>query len=159
MGLTLQTGLYLFKFFKKRCREIYLINQYKFLYRVIPTNTCTFLFKIHIKDTKLCLFCDVEAETVEHLFFDYPLIFPFLKAFYDCLKCYFHNIELRKEQFLLRFQKESLIFNLLILIAKNYIYKCKLREQIPNIKLKITSIDFLMICFVDTSNQSVQVLT
>jgi hypothetical protein len=53
----------------------------------------TFLFKIHIKDTKLCSFCNVEDETVEHLFFNCPLIFPFLRAFYDCLKRYFHNIE------------------------------------------------------------------
>ena len=93
--------------------------------------------KIHIKDTKLCSFCNVEDETVEHLFFNCPLIFPFLGAFYDCLKCYFHNIEFHKEQFLLGFKKESLTLNLLILIAKNYIYKCKLKEKIPNIiKLK-----------------------
>jgi hypothetical protein len=38
---------------------------------------------------------------------------------------------------LLGFKKESLTLNLLILIAKNYIYKCKLKEKIPNIiKLK-----------------------
>jgi hypothetical protein len=61
------------------------------------------------------------------------LIFPFLRAFYDCLKRYFHNIEFHKEQFLLGFKEESLTLNLLILIAKNYIYKCKLKEKIPNI--------------------------
>jgi hypothetical protein len=57
------------------------------------------------------------------------LIFPFLRAFYDCLKRYFHNIEFHKEQFLLGFKEESLTLNLLILIAKNYIYKCKLKER------------------------------
>jgi hypothetical protein len=36
------------------------------------------------------------------------LIFPFLRAFYDCLKRYFHNIEFDKEQFLLGFKEESL---------------------------------------------------
>ena len=56
-----------FRILKKCCRDTYLINfQHKFLHRVIPTNT--FLFKIHIKDTKLCSFCNVEDETVEHLF-------------------------------------------------------------------------------------------
>ena len=103
--------------------DTYLINfQYRFLHRVIPTNT--FLFKIHIKDTKLCSFCNLE-----HLFFNCPLIFPFLRDFYDC----FHNIEFHKEQFLLGFKKESLTLDLLILIAKNYIYKRKLKEKIPNI--------------------------
>ena len=53
------------------------------------------------------------------------------------LKTYFHNIEFHKEQFLLGFKEESLTLNLLILIAKNYIYKCKLKEKISNIiKLK-----------------------
>jgi hypothetical protein len=59
-----------FRILKKGCRDTYLINfQYKFLHRVIPTNT--FLFKIHIRDTKLCSFCNVEDETVEHLFFNF----------------------------------------------------------------------------------------
>ena len=46
-------------------------------------------------------------------------------AFYDCPKRYLDNIEFRIERFLFGFKKESLILNLLILIAKNYIYKCK----------------------------------
>ena len=70
---------------------------------------------------------------LKHLFFNCPLTFPFLRAFYDCLKRYFHNIEFHKEQFLLGFKEESLTLNLLILIAKNYIYKCKLKEKILNI--------------------------
>ena len=79
LGLTLQTGLYAciyFRILKKCCRDKYLINfQYKFLHRVIPTNT--FLFKIHIKDTKLCSFCNVEDEMVEYLFFNCHLIYPY----------------------------------------------------------------------------------
>ena len=81
----------------------------------------------------MCSFGNVEDETAEHLFFNCPLIFPFLRAFYDCLRRYFHNIEFRKEQFLLWFKEEMLTLNLLIFIAKNYIYKCKLKEKIPNI--------------------------
>ena len=93
------------------CRDTYLINfQYMFLH------TNTFLFNIHIKSTKLCSFCHVEDETVEHLFFNCPMIFHFLRAFYDCLKRYSHNIEFRKEQFLLRFKEQSLTLNLLILL-------------------------------------------
>ena len=63
----------------------------------------------------------------------FDISFP--ESFYDCLKRYFHTIEFHKEQFLLGFKEESLTLNLLILIAKNYIYtcKCKLKEKIPNI--------------------------
>jgi hypothetical protein len=34
---------------------------------------------------------------------------------------------------LLGFKEENLTLNLLILIAKIYIYKCKLKEKLPNI--------------------------
>ena len=45
-----------FNILRKCCKNVYLINfQYKFLHRVIPTNT--FLFKIHVKDSKSCSFC------------------------------------------------------------------------------------------------------
>ena len=82
----------------------------------------------------MCSFYNVEDETVEHLFFNCPLIFPFLMAFYDCPKRYLDNIEFRIERFLLGFKKESLILNLLIVIAKNYIYiNVNKNEKIPNI--------------------------
>jgi hypothetical protein len=127
LGLTLQTGLYIFEFLKSvvgiHIWSIFSISFYIELYLLIPFNSKFIL------DTKLCSFCNVEDETVEHLFLNCPLIFPFLRDFYDCLKCYFHNIEFHKEQFLLGFKEEGLTLNLLILIAKNYIYKCKLKKK------------------------------
>jgi hypothetical protein len=33
------------------------------------------LFKIRVKDSKSCSFCNVEDETIEHLFFDCPYQF------------------------------------------------------------------------------------
>ena len=116
LRIDIADGSIYFRILKMGCRDTYLINC-PFLHRVIPTKTL--LFKIHIKYTKLCSFCNVEDEAVEHLFFNCPLIFPFLMAFYDCIKRYFHNIEFRIEQFLLGFKKESLTLNLLILIAKD----------------------------------------
>ena len=112
---------------------VLLFNNKNFTETIIHIYTCCSISHIiHI----LRLVCVVSKEAkqlVEHLFFNCPLIFPFLRAFYDCLKRYFHNIEFHKEQFLLGFKEESLTLNLLILIAKNYIYKCKLKEKIPNI--------------------------
>jgi hypothetical protein len=56
---------------------------------------------------------------------------------------FFHILSLPyKEQFLLGFKEDSLTLNLLILIAKNYIYKCKLKEKIPNI-MEIQTLNFL----------------
>ena len=54
-----------FQILKQYCRDTYLIHfPYMLLHRVIPTKAL--LFKIHIKYTKLCSFCNVEDETVEH---------------------------------------------------------------------------------------------
>jgi hypothetical protein len=92
-----------FNILRKCSKNVYLINfQYKFLHRVIPTNT--FLFKIHVKDSKSCSFCNVEDETIEHLFFDCPCTYQFWRVFFECLKRYFNNIELKKKLFYLDFK-------------------------------------------------------
>ena len=97
-----------FVIMKRSCRDTYLRNfQFKFLHRIIATNS--FLYKIKLKDTHLCTFCKANDETIEHLFFD---------IFLGC-------------------KDESLLLNLLIILTKNYIYKCKLNEAKPNtIELK-----------------------
>lgn len=108
-----------FNILRKCCKNVYLINfQYKFLHRVIPTNT--FLFKIHVKDSKSCSFCNVEDETIEHLFFDCPCTYQFWRVFFECLKRYFNNIELNKKNVLLGFQtlQDNLLLNLLTIITK-----------------------------------------
>ena len=121
-----------FVILKKCCRDTYLFNfQYKFLHRIIPTNS--FLFKIHIKDTKVCSFCKNEDETMEHLFFDCHVTFNFLQVFCDCLNLYYTNFTLTKPNFLLGFAEENVFINFLMIIAKNYIYKCKLNDKLPNI--------------------------
>ena len=40
--------------------------QFKILHRIIATND--FLYKVDIIDNNLCTFCDLEIETLEHLF-------------------------------------------------------------------------------------------
>ena len=117
---------------KKSCRDTYLLSfQYKLLHRIIPTNT--FLYKIKIKDTKLCTFCKTDDETIEHLFFDCTLVNSFWEDFSLKLKQFFVNFEIDKRQIFLGYEQESLFLNFMILFAKNYIYKCKFKENIPNI--------------------------
>ena len=113
---------------KRACKDPYLRNfQYKFLHRIVPTNS--FLYKIHIKDSKLCTFCKNQDETIGHLFYECPITSGFWNQFFDCLKTYYDNIVLDKKSILLGFPEESLLFNLLVIIAKNYIFKCKLNEN------------------------------
>ena len=63
-----------FRIIKKSCKDVYLRTfQYKFLHRIIATDT--FLYKIELKDSKMCTFCKLGEETIEHLFFECPITF------------------------------------------------------------------------------------
>ena len=114
---------------KKSCKYSYLQNfQFKLLHRIIPTNS--FLHKIKLKNTNLCTFCKIHDETIEHLFFDCPVTQIFLKSLSKQLKQYYNNLIFDKKDISLVL---SLLVNLILIIAKNYIFKCKLNEQWLNI--------------------------
>ena len=53
--------------------------------------------------------------------------------FFNHIKNYYTNTRPTKKQIMLGFPDESLLLNLLVIIAKNYIFKCKVCEQQPNI--------------------------
>ena len=55
------------------------------------------------------------------------------RTFAEYIKLFYVNFDLSKEKVLLGYDQESLFLNLLIVIVKNYIYKCKFKEVIPNI--------------------------
>ena len=117
---------------KKSCRNSYLQNfQFKLLHRIIPTNS--FLHKIKLKNTNLCTFCKIHDETIEHLFFDCPVTQIFLKSLSKQLKQYYKNLIFDKKEYFFGFESGDLLVNLISIIAKNYIFKCKLNEQRLNI--------------------------
>ena len=117
---------------KKSCRNSYLQNfQFKLLHRIIPTNS--FLDKIKLKNTNLCTFCKIHDETIEHLFFDCPVTQIFLKSLSKQLKQYYKNLIFDKKEYFFGFESGDLLVNLISIIAKNYIFKCKLNEQRLNI--------------------------
>ena len=122
-----------FKILWRCCKSTYLKNfQYKLLHRIIPTNK--FLFLINLKETKYCTFCKTEEETIEHLFYDCNKTYTFWQQFSNCVRLFFVDFELNKKNILLGSQEYSLFLNLLVVIAKKYIYSCKLSEKVPNIK-------------------------
>lgn len=117
---------------KRSCRDTYLKNfQFKILHRIIPTNSL--LYKIKIKDTQLCTFCHVDEETIEHLFYDCPVTNQFWLSFIQKVKLYYSHINFTKDKILLGFKSENLFINMIFIIAKNYIYRCKLKETTPNL--------------------------
>lgn len=117
---------------QKCCKNSYLKTfQYKLLHRILPTNT--FLFKIGFVNSKVCTFCKNHDETIEHVFYECCHIQAFLHEFFVRLKRVFHDINIDKKNILLGYPEYSSLLNLLVIIVKNYIYKCKLDEKLPNI--------------------------
>ena len=107
--------------------------QYKILHRIFPCNI--YLFTLGLKDTLMCKHCKV-PDTLEHYFFSCDSC----KLFWKMLMDWIHlnigiKIPLRKVDILFGIpfkicQDTTLLcVNFLILLAKNYIYTCKLNEE------------------------------
>ena len=104
-----------------------------------PTNS--FLYLRTIKDTPLCTFGCNEEEKLTHLFYQCPKVRFFWNTMIDWLKTNCTNCDL------LFFSEELIVFglkknivtdkviDLLILIGKWHIYKCKLQDREPTIDI------------------------
>ena len=109
--------------------------QARLLHRILPTQKYLNLCKL--ADSATCVFCKNDIESLNHLFWDCYHVKMFWTALMNLLheKCT-HCIRLS-------FTKELIMFGLaenirtdsaldsIILYAKFFIYKCKLRESLP----------------------------
>jgi hypothetical protein len=110
--------------------------QYRLLHRILATNS--FLFKIKRADSALCTFCSLQDETLIHIFC-------------ECIetKRFWHQLNLRiinETNIVLDMDMEQIIFgfldskdkrNLIFILAKFYIYRCRVQ------KLKLSLLAFL----------------
>ena len=110
--------------------------QSRLLHRILPTEK--YLHICNIKNSSNCTFCNSSVEDIVHLFWECDVVKQFwqdlLKLIHD--KC--HHCARFK------FSAELVIFgvandtitdkpmDLIILLAKHYIYKCKLNNNLPN---------------------------
>jgi hypothetical protein len=108
--------------------------QYKFLFRIIPTNKL--LLKQKLACSNLCDFCSRNVESIEHLFWECSHVQEFWKNVKDYLKQNNINEDINYLNIVfLKFNKgpnESAL-KCTILTAKYYIYLNKCNERIPNI--------------------------
>ena len=111
--------------------------QYKMLNNIVFTNEK--LFKLKMIDLPLCTFCKWEIESIEHLFFycDVTIIF------WEALCSWLSNYKIGVQPFTLIYilfgvfniGDDFSIVNHVILTAKLYIYKCKLNNIHPNLRV------------------------
>ena len=111
--------------------------QLRIIYRVLPTNRYLFLKKI--VDNANCTFCNNEEETIVHLLWSCDIIAPFWEELLQMLlnTCnHIYNMQL-SEELILFGVKENIVtdqaFDLIMMLAKYYIYSCKWNNNIPNV--------------------------
>ena len=109
--------------------------QLRLLHRIVPTNK--FLHLCKLVDSPLCTFCNQEEETISHLFWDCHVAQKFWTDFVNLLKSKCVGCaDLTVNKILVLFGvddrlKTDIVIDLFILIAKYYLYKCKLEGTRP----------------------------
>ena len=110
---------------------------FKFLHRRIATND--FLCNIGIKQVDSCSFCGESTETLVHLFWYCKHTQAFWKSFLEWISQHLEDlkdISLSPTLCLGLINDVShLLLHHLLLIARHYIYNCKLRNTIPKVQL------------------------
>ena len=110
--------------------------QTRLLHRLIPTNK--FLFTRKLADSPICSFCELEEDTLSHLFWycDYSHAF-WLKLqqllHEECTHC--DSFFLSEELVLFGIKNNTITdiaVDYIVLSAKFYLYKCKLQNVKPN---------------------------
>ena len=88
--------------------------------------TKSFLFKINKTDNDRCSYCDQEAETKTHLFYQCQKIKDFWSAFQMWLQIQAHiTLKLTMKTALFSGQTKNTLLNHLLLLARYFIYKNK----------------------------------
>ena len=111
--------------------------QYRLLQRILSTNT--FLCKIGIKQDNKCTFCNDSPETLIHIFWECSIIQTFWKNFQSWLKggcAHIRTLTLTKQDIIFQIQdrqRTDNVLNLILLVAKSYIYSMKYKNKIPHL--------------------------
>ena len=120
--------------------------QYRLLHRIIPTNIL--LYKMRIKDTTLCSFCNADEETLLHLFYSCNIVQDFWKDFSELITRHTDvPLGLEKETIIFgkQYRKHNDCINLLLLLAKQFIFT----QKIKNSSIDINSFMFSLKCYFD----------
>ena len=111
--------------------------QYRILHRILATNDL--LMKYKIRDDNICSFCKREPEKLEHLFW-----------YCEVVQNFWNKIEFlinMKSDYIFIMHKHAAFFgitfdvalympiNYILILTKYYIYKCRIQNKQPNIKI------------------------
>ena len=107
--------------------------QYRYLNRIVPTNK--FLTKCHIVSSSLCDFCNMEIETMHHLFWECMHVQFFWTKFRDFFEASGFDVSISEIKVTFGIQNTAEIKanlkNFLIFTAKYFIFVCKYKKKLP----------------------------
>lgn len=111
--------------------------QYKFLHKILPTNQ--FLAKCNIVSSALCDFCNMEIETVNHLFWECIHVQSFWMQLSSLLQEKNVNIELNFKKIAfgecqLIAKYDTQVKNFIIFVAKYFIFANKYSKMLPTLQ-------------------------
>ena len=103
--------------------------------RIIPTNKT--LFKYGIKNSNLCDICNMNIETLSHLFWECPRVQEFWNNISKLLQSVEININLNFETISLGISENTQnqrhkIGNFIIIFSKRFLFRTKYLKEIPN---------------------------
>ena len=113
--------------------------QIRVLHRIIGTNVV--LKQMGIKENENCNFCDNVKDSIEHTFWECVLSQQFWTQFLNLVneKCNnVYNMRFSKSLVLLGIDNNIKIddtFYFILLLAKQYLYKCKLDSRVPDVNV------------------------
>ena len=112
--------------------------QFRILHHTLTTNRSVAKFKEN--QTELCTFCNERSETIQHLFWHCSFVREFWEKLRNTIstKC-IHAERLVFNEKLILFGQDDFLYtdtvcNLIILMAKLYIYRCKVQNSILDLK-------------------------
>jgi hypothetical protein len=109
--------------------------QFRIIYRILGTNIV--LKNMQIEPSDQCTFCGLEKETIEHLFWKCIYTNNFWGSLQNLIRLHCShasNFSLNENLVLFGYSrnfKSDNVFDLILMIGKQYIYKCKLDKKIP----------------------------
>ena len=135
----IKLGKLSWKFIFEKVRKIKDIKlrwlQIRILHRILGTNNITNHMGIVINNK--CTFCKRDKENIQHIFWNCVYVHIFWNNLWSLVKnkCeHTVNIQVNEELVLFGYNVNSntdTVFDLILLLAKSYIYTCKMNQEIP----------------------------
>ena len=104
--------------------------QYRLLHRIIPTNK--YLYLINAIDSDKCSFCGNDIETIDHLFCNCNYTSALWNYMQNILVNSGINVDLKNNTVALFGGDFSRELNLLIILIKYYVFRCKQMKILPS---------------------------